>query len=310
MTQLPLAFEHANAHNSCQFTFPTRRGDFVIQVSWPLCWSEERVPPEEDHDKPVSTIYVVDGNAYFFTATDVVRRLEFTNHTRAVIVALGYPNKTCVYDKRRSGDLTPEASDGKYDIPPGPDGKPLLGPFGGASDFLDVIQSDLRPYIEDTLFKDAPLKAGPQALFGHSYGGLFTLNALFTKPDAFDTFIAASPSIWFNYCSIVREQEARFNERKPPTGRAPRLLVMFGGAEQTLNRTPGDSDEKYERKQKWASARKMKDNALELIERMKKSPQLRGVWQWEFEGEDHGGAAVCAVQRGLLRFLLDQKAEQ
>ncbi|KAI8718053.1 hypothetical protein NCS52_00883200 [Fusarium sp. LHS14.1] len=309
MTQLPLAFEHANAHNSCQFLFPTRRGDYLVQVSWPLCWSEERIPPEHDAGKSVSTIYVVDGNAYFFTATDIVRRLEFTNHTRTIIVAIGYPNKTCVFDKRRTGDLTIPSSAETYDIPPGPDGKPNLGPFGGADDFLDVIRSDIAPYVDETLFPDAPVKSGPRALFGHSYGGLFTLNALFTKPEAFDTFIAASPSIWFNHECLVREQEARFHEREPPTGKAPRLLVMFGSAEQTLIRQPGDSDETFKRKQKWAAARRMKDNALELAARMEESPNVRGVWKWEFEGEDHGGAAPCALQRGLVRFLLDQKLD-
>ncbi|KAH7163845.1 Alpha/Beta hydrolase protein [Fusarium sp. MPI-SDFR-AT-0072] len=307
MTLVPVTLESANAHNSCQFLFPTRRGDYLIQVSWPLCWND-RAPVNDD--TIVSTVYIVDGNAYFFTATDIARRLEFTHQTRAVIVAVGYPNKTCVFDTRRNGDLTPASSDGAYDIPPGPDGKPSLGPFGGASDFLDIIKNDIQPYIESTLFPGVPLGAGPKALFGHSYGGLFTLNALFTKPESFDTFIAASPSIWFNNCSIVRDQEQRFNERDPLAGRAPRLLVMFGGAEQTLIQLPGESDEKFEKKQKGATLRKMKDNALGLVARMEESPHLRNVWCWEFEGEDHGCAAPCALQRGLLRFLIDQRGGQ
>ncbi|KAF4976796.1 hypothetical protein FZEAL_6577 [Fusarium zealandicum] len=308
MTQLPLALDHAHAHNSCQFTLPTRRGDYVIQVSWPLCWSEDRIPPEEDGK--VSTIYVVDGNAYFFTATDVVRRLEFMNETRAVIVAIGYPNTKCVFDKRRSGDLTPSSSTGVYDAPPGRDGKPMTDvTFGGASDFLDVIRTDVMGYVEDTLFPNAPLKNGFKALFGHSYGGIFALNALFTKPESFDTFIAASPSIWFNHKCIVREQEPPFHEREPPTGRAPRLLVMFGGAEQVLNRYPGETDDKFESRKGWAVKRAMKDNALALVERMEKSPNVRNVWHWEFEAEEHGGAAPCALQRGLVRFLLDQKID-
>ncbi|KAF4435926.1 hypothetical protein F53441_13383 [Fusarium austroafricanum] len=306
MTLVPPTLETANAHNSCQFIFPTRRGDYLIQVSWPLCWTD-RAPPKDD-DLPVSTVYIVDGNAYFFTATDIARRLEFTHQARTVVVAVGYPNKTCVFDKRRNGDLTPASSDDVYDIPPGPDGKPSQGPFGGASDLLDIIQNDIQPRIQDTLFPNAPLKSGLKALFGHSYGGLFTLNALFTKPDAFDTFIAASPSIWFNNRCIVREQEESFNKREPPN-QPPRLLVMFGGAEQTLIKLPGESDEMFDKKQKAAALRKMKDNALGLVTRMERSPSLRGVWSWEFEAEDHGGAAPCALQRGLFRFLIDQRVE-
>ncbi|CAG1961465.1 unnamed protein product [Fusarium graminearum] len=308
MTLVQNIHKNANAPNSCQFTLPTRRDEYLIQVSWPLCWSNERAPPEDDNST-VSTVYIVDGNAYFFTATDIARRLELTHHTRVVLVAIGYPNKTCVFDKRRNGDLTPEASDGIYSVPPGPDGKPSLGPFGGASDFLDIIDTQIRPYIEETLFPKVLLGSAPKALFGHSYGGLFTLNALFTQPDSFDTFIAASPSIWFNNKSIVQNQERDFHAHEPPTRQTPRLLVMFGGAEQTLIKLPGESNEKFDKKQKGAWERKMNDNARELVDRMKKSKKLRDVWMWEFEGEDHGGAAPCALQRGLFRFLIDQRAE-
>ncbi|RGP77960.1 hypothetical protein FLONG3_3917 [Fusarium longipes] len=307
MTLVPITLQKANAPNSYQFTLSTRRGEYLIQISWPLCWGNERPPPKDD-TSIVSTVYIVDGNAYFFTATDIARRLELTHHTRVVLVAIGYPNKSSVFDKRRNVDLTPEASDGVYSVPPGPDGKPSPGPFGGASDFLDIIQNQLRPYVENTIFPGAPLKSGPKALFGHSYGGLFTLNALFTQPDSFDTFIAASPSIWFNNKSIVQYQEQKFHAREPPTGRAPRLLVMFGGAEQTLIKLPGESEEEFDKKQRGATERKMKDNALDLVARMEKSKNLRDVWMWEFDAEDHGGAAPCALQRGLFRFLLDQRA--
>ncbi|CAG7559535.1 unnamed protein product [Fusarium equiseti] len=302
MTLVQPFLEKASAYNSCQFTFPTGRGAYLIQVSWPLSWTDRE--PTKDDTSVVSTVYIVDGNAYFFTATDIARRLELTHKTNIILVAIGYPNKTCVFDKRRNGDLTPEAQDGVYDVPPGADSKPSPGPFGEASDFLDIIQHEIRPLIEDTLF---PNVKGPSALFGHSYGGLFTLNALFTKPGSFDTYIAASPSIWFNNKSIVHNQEPGFHAREPPTGRAPRLLVTFGSAEQTLIKLPGESDEKFDKKQKGALERKMKDNAMELVSRMEKSKNLRDVWMWEFEGEDHGGAAVCALQRGLFRFLLDQR---
>ncbi|KAF5018891.1 hypothetical protein F66182_9110 [Fusarium sp. NRRL 66182] len=289
MTQLSPAYESANTPNSYQFTFPTRRGDYLVQVSWPLSWNETRVPPRDDAH--VSTVYIVDGNAYFFTAADIARRLELTHTTRAVLVALGYPNRDSIFDQRRNGDLTPEASAGVYDAPPIPNGNSSLEPYGGASDFLDIIENDIQPYIEDTLFPHAPLKTSPKALFGHSYGGLFALNALFTKPSAFDTFIAASPSIWFNNESIVREQEQQFNKLEPPTGRAPRLMVMYGGAEQTLIRQPGESDKDFDVAQENAMRWKMKDNAVALAARMEKSPHLRGVWQCEFQEEDHGSAA-------------------
>lgn len=221
------------------------------------------------------------------------------------MVAVGYPNKKCVFDGRRSEDLTAPCKDGKYDVPPGRYGRPIEEiPFGGASDFLDVIKTNVMTYVEDTLFPDAPLKTGRKALFGHSYGGLFSLNALFTKPDLFDTFIAASPSIWFNNCSITKEQEVDFRQRDP-LPKPPRLLVTFGGEEQYLTQQPGETDERFNEKLKYAMARKMKDNAVEMVARLTESENVRSVWKWEFDGEDHGSAAVCAVQKGVMKFLLD-----
>jgi len=58
-------------------------------------------------------------------------------------------------------------------------------------DFLKVIETDMKPRV----FALAPVDRGNQTLFGHSFGGLTVLEALFREPGAFRTFVAASPSI-------------------------------------------------------------------------------------------------------------------
>src|SRR3546814_19712655 len=50
-------------------------------------------------------------------------------------------------------------------------------PSGGADDFLAFIEHELKPLIAQRY----PVDARRQILFGHSYGGLFTLYTLFTK---------------------------------------------------------------------------------------------------------------------------------
>ncbi|CAM1501203.1 Fc.00g103650.m01.CDS01 [Cosmosporella sp. VM-42] len=293
----------AQALNSCEYTASTSRGDYLVQVSWPLTWNQDRTVREDEDVSAISTVYIVDGNAYFFSATDVVRRLEL-GAKKAIIVGVGYPITNSIFHRRRAADLTAPAADGEYDIPPGRDGRPQRGiAFGGASDFLEVIRKDIMSYVEGTLFPHIPLREGRKALFGHSYGGLFTLNAIFTKPGLFDTFIAASPSIWWNNLSIVHEQEKAFREDDTPVQPKPRLLITFGSGEQYLVQKPGESDEYFKKKQEFAEGKRMKDNALEMVARLEKCPRLRQVWKWEFQDEDHGSAASCALQRGLVKFL-------
>ncbi|KAI5458977.1 siderophore esterase IroE [Mariannaea sp. PMI_226] len=307
MTQLDEpALEVGSFPNSCQYTAKTSRGDYVVQIAWPYCWNKDRIPPEED-ERPVSILYLVDGNAYFATAVDVSRRLEFTDSTRTIVVGIGYPKTKYIYDWRRGPDLTPPTRDGKFDDLLGSDGKPRDDvTFGEADQFLSFIQNDVMTFVENDLFKHLPLGADRKALFGHSYGGLFVLNALFTKPTLFDTFIAASPSISWNRRSVVSYQEADFRARKTPVNPPRGLLMTWGSLEQDYQRQPSDTDEDYERKKKEAAEERMRDNGLEMAERLRSCPSIRHVRHWEFKDEDHGSAAVTGLQRGLMQFLINK----
>lgn len=250
---------------------------------------------------------IVDGNAYFFTATDVVRRMQFSFGKKAIILGVGYPITDAVFaPHRRAADLTPSATTeypGNFTTRAGqPQSRTT---HGEASDFHNILETCILPLVESELLPAVPLRRLPKALFGHSFGGLFTLYSLFTKPGLFDTYIAASPSIWWNDCSIVKEQGKQFLDApaKPGSGSKPSLYLMYGSNEQAVARKPYESDEEYERRQRNASQRRMKSNALELADRIGTSDKLADVWLQEFEAEDHGSAAICALQRGLIRLL-------
>ncbi len=61
---------------------------------------------------------------------------------------------------------------------------------GGAGNFLDFFESELFPYVEDH-YRTLPMR-----LFsGHSFGGLFALNASFERPEMFRAVLAISPSL-------------------------------------------------------------------------------------------------------------------
>jgi predicted alpha/beta superfamily hydrolase len=55
--------------------------------------------------------------------------------------------------------------------------------FGGAGTFPRVIEQEIKPRVANVV----PVARGRDILFGHSFGALFVLHALFTHPEAFNT---------------------------------------------------------------------------------------------------------------------------
>ncbi|MBA3545973.1 MAG: alpha/beta hydrolase [Nannocystis sp.] len=47
------------------------------------------------------------------------------------------------------------------------------------------------------------------AIVGESLGGLFALETFFVEPDLFDTYIAISPSLWWNSLALAKTAAAR-----------------------------------------------------------------------------------------------------
>ena len=167
-------------------------------------------------------IYMTDGNAVIGTAVDVIRAQanypSGTNVAPGVIVAIGYPLDAAYDPLRRSWDLGPPP--GKTYPPFYPD-SPVVR-TGGSAAFLEFIESEIKPMVEALL----PIDRDRQALFGHSFGGLFVLYSLFTRPEAFTTWIAASPSIYWEDRAI--EQFYPAFERAPATRKNASLHLSCG----------------------------------------------------------------------------------
>lgn len=250
--------------------------------------------------------YLVDGNVFFFTAVEITRRLEFTNNVRNIVVAIGYPKSKMVYDWRRGPDLTPPTPDGQYVMPLGRNGKPRTDlTFGDADKFLGFIQATVMTHVERTLFPEVPLPAGRKALFGHSYGGIFALNALFTQPTMFDFYIAASPTIWWSDDTLVKNQEAAFRGRDSPVQPAPTVLITWGTGVEELEKQSDESDESFDKRKQIAEDAKMGKSVASLAARLRDCPSVQNVWTHHLPGEDHGSASVVGLQRGIMKFLLE-----
>ena len=79
---------------------------------------------------------------------------------------------------------------------------------GGASKFLDFFEQELFPYVEDH-YRTLPLRF----FTGHSFGGLFALNALFTRPAMFHALLAVSPSLNWDDDLPIRQADSFFDGR-------------------------------------------------------------------------------------------------
>ncbi len=79
---------------------------------------------------------------------------------------------------------------------------------GGAARFLDFFAQELFPYVDDH-YRTLPLRV----FSGHSFGGLFALNALFARPEMFQAALAVSPSLNWDDDFPIRQAGAFFEGR-------------------------------------------------------------------------------------------------
>ncbi|MEF3308797.1 alpha/beta hydrolase [Paenibacillus sp. GYB004] len=179
-------------------------------------------PPEAGY--PV--LYLLDANSVFHTAVESMRlqgrRPDRTGVVPAVIVGIGYESEG-PFDDSRFYDFTPAPNETTTTRK---DGAPLPEQ-GGAEAFLGFIEDELKPLIE----QEIPIDRSRQALSGHSLGGLFVLYTMLTRPEAFRTYIAGSPSIHWNR-SLLLEQEKRFVSALQQHPREISLWLCWGELER------------------------------------------------------------------------------
>ncbi|RYE29263.1 MAG: alpha/beta hydrolase, partial [Hyphomicrobiales bacterium] len=214
-------------------------------------------------------LVLVDGHALFPVAATAARlqaqRPEATSVGPAVLIGIGYPDGRPFDAERRQRDLLP--------VP------------GGADRFLDMIVDDVLPAVAEI----APLDPDRRALTGHSYGGLFVLHALFTRPGLFESFVAGSPSIWWQDRAILVSEEVF---RSGSSGPAGRLLITVGGHEQAPALAVTQ-----QRAERLARAR-MRDNAAEMAERLTASGRVICDFT-EFPGENHVSVIPSMLSRAI-----------
>ncbi|HEY6506219.1 MAG TPA: alpha/beta hydrolase-fold protein [Chitinophagaceae bacterium] len=97
---------------------------------------------------------------------------------------------------------------------------------GGADNFLSFMKNELFPFIE-TNYKADPAN---RTLMGCSLGGLVTLYALFTQPELFTGYAAASPAVGWDR-EVLYKYEKDFSQKK--LSRPVRVYMTIGDVERS-----------------------------------------------------------------------------
>jgi predicted alpha/beta superfamily hydrolase len=251
-----------------------------------------------------SVYYFTDANNSFGAVASLARIQQRTTGP-VVLVGIGYPtedrNEITV---RRTFDLTPPTDPAVLDrfrearARSGARRPAVSGPTassmktGGQEQLFDFIEHEVKPVIE----KRFKIDKSQQALFGHSFGGLFTLHALFMHPGAYQSYIAASPSLWVNPETLEKEIVAFSNEmakeRKPV-----RVLITTAELEP---RTPADRAPNPGEKTAANTNLRPQKTLLDRLTAAGVSTSYK-----EFEGENHGSVIPFAHMRGL-RFAFEK----
>ncbi|KAJ5600566.1 hypothetical protein N7450_001633 [Penicillium hetheringtonii] len=268
---------------------------YLIQVAWPLGWPAlEQVA---DISQPTNVIYLVDGNAMFLSATDIVRRNGLNRHQLGtIIVGISYPMSDAVYSSRRGFDLTPPCEN--YTPPKDQNGKSYPQPHGGADILLSFI-NQVHRFLFNEIFQKVSVRQ--TALFGHSYGALFALHTLFTAPTSFDAYLAASPSIWWNDKFIIEEENAFY--QSSDVHHHPLVWMSYGSLEQTPEQQKDESADDFAKRRLSAAERRMADNCDEMYVCLKASERVGIMKKNVYEGEDHGSVIATSLSGSILFFI-------
>ncbi|NQZ20595.1 MAG: hypothetical protein HRT53_00940 [Colwellia sp.] len=217
----------------------------IIQVHLPDAYrnGETRFP----------VLYLTDGPGHFSHTVGTMNFLANNGRIPQMII-VGVANTD------RTRDLTPKILVSK-DL--------RFQNGGGADNFLNFFEQELIPYIEKNY------RTQPYRVFsGHSFGGLFALNAFLTKPEVFNAYISVSPSLWWDDQRLINDAKVFFNK----TASLDRTLFVTMAAES--DRMLGPYNE---------------------FVNMAKESKVKGLIfaNKEFDDEDHGSTVLRSQYFGL-----------
>ncbi|RPJ29628.1 MAG: alpha/beta hydrolase [Chloroflexi bacterium] len=173
-----------------------------------------RLPEEyaQDQNGKYPVLYVLDGQWDFKLLDSIYGGLHYDGFVpEMIIVGITYSGVKPDYESLRAMDYTP-AHDS------------FLPGSGDAPRFLAFLKEELFPFIEASY----PANPSQRVLMGSSFGGTFTLYAMFSEPGLFSGYVAASPAVPYGgRFAFKQEAEYASSHQDLPV----RLFLSVGGSE-------------------------------------------------------------------------------
>ncbi len=174
----------------------------------------------------------LDGPWVFGTVRDATRIMSMGGEApEAAVVGLSFTDTSMgEYLRQRARWYTPTPW-----VPPEVTGVKGIeaAECGRAVELLAFIRDHLLPRVEADHLGGATVSE--RWLIGHSFSGLFGLRALLTEPEAFDRWLLASPSIWWDDRAVLASETtwAQANDDLPA-----RVFLCYGEDEGRENPDP------------------------------------------------------------------------
>ncbi len=165
-------------------------------------------------DKKYPVVYLMDSQWDFPLVTGLYGQYYYDGFIpELIIVGVTWSGEHANYDSLRIRDYSPTKVD-------------AMPQSGGADQFLAFMKQELFPFIESNYKADGKNRT----LMGCSGGGVFTLYTLFTQPELFTGYAAASPHIpWDN--EVLYKYEQEFAKKRLPN--PLRVYMTIGDVETT-----------------------------------------------------------------------------
>jgi predicted alpha/beta superfamily hydrolase len=245
---------HAIANTELRVLPPAVNGrSYQLHISLPASYTKEP-------NRRYPVLYVTDGYWDFETVHASYMNLVYDRVApECLIVGLGYAGENLDYNTLRGWELSP--------APLGPDAKAS----GHAADFLKILEQTIMPFVAREYRTDPSYRV----LAGSSLGGLFTLYTMYTKPELFQAYIAASPAVVVHDGWLFGYEEAFEKSNRPLKAR---LFVTAAENERPSFRA-----------------------AIERFSQVVSSRHYPGfVFKFRLiDGERHGGTKSESYNRGL-----------
>jgi uncharacterized protein len=221
-----------------------------------------RVPAGYETNKlryPV--LYMTDGNAHIGHTSSTIEFLA-RNGRMSEMIVVGINNTD------RTRDLSPTHVTTTV---AGGNSALQFPTSGGADKFLKFIETELIPEIEKR-YRVQPYRI----LAGHSLGGLFTIHAMVSRPELFQSYVAVSPALqWDNQVAVKRAEDFL-------KGRKEWQATLF----MSLGHEPGP----------------IEDGFYQLKQVLEKNPTKGFEWEAQvLDDEDHGSVVLRSHYLGMRK---------